>query len=389
VSLSATTASLTSGSTKQLTATIAPTNATNQTVSWSSSNTAVAAVSTSGLVTAVAAGTATITVKTTDGSKTATCVFTVTSPIVSVTSVSLSATTASLTSGSTKQLTATIAPTNATNQTVSWSSSNTAVATVSTSGLVTAVATGTATITVKTTDGSKTATCVFTVTAASTVFSLQIEAENYSSMFGVQKETTTDTGGGLNVGYIDSKDWMAYNNITIPNASSFTVSYRVASLSGGGKLQLETNAGQTILDPAFAIPNTGGWQNWQTVTRTVSLPAGTYSLGLKAVTGGFNINWFSISSSTLKSITIISAISETGDPTFTIFPNPCDDKLTLLKQDNEIGTLLILDMTGKTIRREQMKNGVNDIDVAMLKSGIYIARYQNGNNSNACKFMKR
>jgi len=56
---------------------------------------------------------------------------------------------------------------NATNKNVTWSSSNTAVATVSSSGLITAVAAGSATITVKTTDGSKTATCAVTVTATS------------------------------------------------------------------------------------------------------------------------------------------------------------------------------------------------------------------------------
>jgi gliding motility-associated-like protein len=144
---------------------VAPSNATNKTVSWSSSNTAIATVSTGGLVTAVAAGTATITVTTQDGSKTATCAVTVTT--VAVTGVTLSPTSTSLSVGATQQLTATIAPTNATNKSVTWSSSNTAIATVSTAGLVTAVAAGTATITVKTTDGSKTATCAVTVTATS------------------------------------------------------------------------------------------------------------------------------------------------------------------------------------------------------------------------------
>ena len=61
-----------------MTATIAPSNATNKTVTWTSSNTSVATVS-SGKVTAVAAGTATITAKSSNG-KTATCKVTVTNP---------------------------------------------------------------------------------------------------------------------------------------------------------------------------------------------------------------------------------------------------------------------------------------------------------------------
>jgi len=87
-------------------------------------------------------------------------------PVVNVTGVTMSPTTASISAGLTKQLTAIIAPSNATNQNVTWSSSNTAIATVSATGLVTAVAAGTATITVKTVDGAKTATCAVTVTTA-------------------------------------------------------------------------------------------------------------------------------------------------------------------------------------------------------------------------------
>ena len=50
-------------------------------------------------------------------------------------------------------------------------------------------------------------------------FNLLTQAENYNIMNGVQTEGTTDTGGGLNVGYIDTGDWMAYNGITIPSHS--------------------------------------------------------------------------------------------------------------------------------------------------------------------------
>lgn len=85
-------------------------------------------------------------------------------PVVAVTGVSVSPTTVTVGLGTTQQLNATIAPANATNQNVTWTSSNTAVATVNASGLITAVAAGTATITVKTIDGNKTATSAITVT---------------------------------------------------------------------------------------------------------------------------------------------------------------------------------------------------------------------------------
>ncbi len=122
------------------------------------------------------------------------------------------------------------------------------------------------------------------------------EAESYFAMQGVQTEATQDPqGGNLNVGWIDTGDWMAYSNINIPTAGSYTVEYRVASANTGGTLSLDLNGGATVLG-SVAIPNTGGWQNWTTISHTVNIPAGTHSVGLFAQTGGWNINWFRVTS---------------------------------------------------------------------------------------------
>jgi len=163
ISINKTGVSVVKGKTCQLNATVNPSDASNKNVTWSSSNTSVATVNSSGKVTAKAVGTSTITVKTKDGSKTATCKVTVTSGTISVTGVSLDKSSASVFVGKTLTLNATVKPKNATNKKMTWSSSNTSVATVDNSGKVTGKAKGTATITVKTTDGSKTAKCTITV----------------------------------------------------------------------------------------------------------------------------------------------------------------------------------------------------------------------------------
>ena len=82
---------------------------------------------------------------------------------VRVTGITLNKNTLTLTVGDTVTLTATVLPENADNRAVTWTSSDTAVAKVNARGLVTAVAKGTATITVTTDDGSKTADCALTV----------------------------------------------------------------------------------------------------------------------------------------------------------------------------------------------------------------------------------
>jgi uncharacterized protein YjdB len=166
VTLDQTSKALFVGDEFDLTATITPDNATVKTVTWASSDETKATV-VNGHVTALAAGTPTITVTTTDGGKTATCELTISN--IAVTGVTLNKDAAIIYTGSvnnTVLLTPTIAPVNATIKTVLWESSDEEVATVDENGLVTAVAEGTATITVTTTDGSFTATCVITVETA-------------------------------------------------------------------------------------------------------------------------------------------------------------------------------------------------------------------------------
>ena len=85
---------------------------------------------------------------------------------VDVTGVTLNKTSMELYEGDTETLTATITPNNASDKTVTWTSSNSSIATVSETGLVTAVTPGSATISVKTNDGSYTASCNVTVQKA-------------------------------------------------------------------------------------------------------------------------------------------------------------------------------------------------------------------------------
>ena len=85
---------------------------------------------------------------------------------VAVTGVTVAPAALTLEVGQTGALTATVAPATATNKAVTWTSSAPAIATVDASGTVKGIAPGTATITVKTADGGKTATCAITVKAA-------------------------------------------------------------------------------------------------------------------------------------------------------------------------------------------------------------------------------
>lgn len=166
IQLSQTRASLNEGKELQLTATVLPANATNQSLTWSSSVEGVATVDPTGKVTAIKAGTTVITATAKDDSGiSASCTVQVTVPTVKVTGITLNKTTASVVKGKTVALTATVTPDTATDKTIKWTTSNKNVATVSTDGVVTAVAAGTATITAIAADDSGVkATCKITVT---------------------------------------------------------------------------------------------------------------------------------------------------------------------------------------------------------------------------------
>ena len=165
VKLDITSKELTEGESFTLKATVEPDNATDKSVTWSSSANDVASVDQNGKVTALKAGTATITVTTKDGSKKATCAITVKAKVIPVTGVTLDASAMEVDEGFSFMLTATVNPDNATDKSVTWSSSDATVATVSQTGEVTGVKKGTATITVTTNNGGKTATCTVTVIA--------------------------------------------------------------------------------------------------------------------------------------------------------------------------------------------------------------------------------
>ena len=163
VTVSPATLPLVVGETGTLSATVAPSNATDKTVTWTTSSSAVATVA-DGVVTAVAPGEATITAKA--GDKTGICTVTVSAPepvVIAVTGITLNTDILELIEGESAILTATVYPENATDPSVTWKSSSEAVATV-VDGVVTAVAAGEATITAKA--GDKAVACTVTVVSA-------------------------------------------------------------------------------------------------------------------------------------------------------------------------------------------------------------------------------
>ena len=149
------------GDTKKIEYEIYPSDATNKKVSFITGDKNIAAFNKEGLLVGVSEGETTITLKSSND-VTATVNIKVKNKDIPVSKVTLNKKKLTLEIGKTETLTHKVIPTNATNTNVTWTSSNNSVATVS-NGKVTAKKAGTSTITVKTDDGEKTATCKVTV----------------------------------------------------------------------------------------------------------------------------------------------------------------------------------------------------------------------------------
>ena len=130
----------------------------------------------------------------------------------------------------------------------------------------------------------------------------QIQASSYNQVStatlssGLQTEPCADTDGGFDMGYATPGYWAEYKNIDF-GSGVHSVSVRVANGSGSpAAIEFHSGSPTGPLLAQATIPNTGGWQTWQTVTATVSSAAGVQNLYLvfsNGVVGAAgNVNWF-------------------------------------------------------------------------------------------------
>ena len=188
------------------------------------------------------------------------------------TSVALNKTTLTLDTGKTSNLKATVYPSNAANKKCTWSSSNTSVATVDSNGKVTAKKAGTATITVKTSNG-KTANCKVTVnlptpqitSLSNTTGGIKISWNKVDGAYGYRLYYKPASGG-----------WKRFKDTT---ATSFTDSGVSPNRTEIYTIRCIDKNGNTV--SGF---NSNGWSKKYT-------PAAPTISKLENTSGGIKISW--------------------------------------------------------------------------------------------------
>ena len=111
----------------------------------------------------------------------------------------------------------------------------------------------------------------------------------------VDIEPTSDSGGGYNLSKTRAGEWLKYT-VNVATTGTYTFEARVASMGTGAQFRVEVDGvDRTGL---LQIPNTGGWQTFQTITKTgIPLTAGLRTVRVYLATtssaGGVgNHNWF-------------------------------------------------------------------------------------------------
>lgn len=123
----------------------------------------------------------------------------------------------------------------------------------------------------------------------------QIQGSSFSGESGLETETTSDTTGEYDLGYVTQGSYAVYSNVDFGSSVS-QVSVRAASAGNGGTAEfyLDSVSGSPIA--TATLPVTGGWQSWTTVTASVSgAPSGVHTLYVvfNGTTSSIaNVNWF-------------------------------------------------------------------------------------------------
>ena len=214
-----------------------------------------------------------------------------------------------------------------------------------------------------------------------------IQAESFTNQSGLVTENTTDSGGGLNIGYTDVNDYAEYP-VFISQSGIYDLKFRIAAQSQSGRIELlliENETSESV--GLFNLPVTGGWQSWVTSNHEINLEAGVYILRIRVAQSGFNLNWMEI----LYSDSNLSANNFEEDPPYiSLHPNPFNASLTLKTTlNNRINNLTLFDISGRIIL---VKKGINSsskkLNLTELISGHYFIKITTTNGTITKKIIK-
>ncbi|MCR6638790.1 MAG: carbohydrate-binding protein [Sporocytophaga sp.] len=135
----------------------------------------------------------------------------------------------------------------------------------------------------------------------------------------VDIEQTGDVSGSYNVGYILSGEWLEYT-VNVTATDKYDLNLRVAADGTGRTFHVEMD--NEDITGAIMVPNTGGWQKWETVTVPgIDLTSGQKIMRIVFESDYMNLNWVEFKN------TIVTDLESIQKETTAVYPNPFTDKI--------------------------------------------------------------
>ena len=129
----------------------------------------------------------------------------------------------------------------------------------------------------------------------------------------VDIEVCTDADGGFNIGYTLTGEWLEYI-VNVAKTDDYDLDVRVAKDGTGGLFHIEID-GVDITGP-ISVPNTGGWQVWQTVTlNDINLTAGEHVMRIEFDTDYTNLNYVEFRG-------VVTGVELANSSDNSVYPNP-------------------------------------------------------------------
>ncbi len=204
-------------------------------------------------------------------------------------------------------------------------------------------------------------------------------AVNFRTDEDVDIETCTDAGGGYNIGYATSGEWLEYT-VQVNNTATYDLDLRVACNETGRTVSISMDGVNVASN--VAIPNTGGWQNWQTVTvKNIPITAGKKVMRLTIGNSDYvNLNYLAFKTM------VITGSEESELSERPLYPNPFNNDGIHLNYTGEF-SYYIADVTGRVL--EEGKSKLPITVGKNLNQGLYFLTINQNNNSVSTKIIKQ
>ena len=193
----------------------------------------------------------------------------------------------------------------------------------------------------------------------------------------VDIEVTSDVDGDFNIGYTLTGEWLEYT-VEVLKTGIYDLDLRLAKDGDGGLIHVEIDG--VNITGSIAVPNTGGWQTWQTlVLDDLSLTAGKHEMRIVFDSDYSNINYVEFKD-------LVTYLNDEVSSSLQIYPNPFGANGFSI-QLNESFDYIITDILGHALL-EGHSEGVTSIGEE-LTSGTYLLKIRTEKDSKDFKIIKK